>query len=856
VSGGDALVEVKLPAGASATYTLNGAPLPGVFAARPNGRTMGLVTGLRLGENVLKATIPGGSAQLAITNHPAGGPVFAGAQQQPWICAQVTPSPVTVSVPGTALSATATPRAGGLASDALDSQCNATSQYSYYYQPKALEGSASCTFTITGASPCFVPFPSLNDPASRPADDAIANFTNDRGQTAKSIIRVERGTIDRGIYQLATMFDPAVASAPWLPQPGWNQKLLWTNGGGTGASRFQTAPGSSVFIDDALRRGYMVVASQYTEHGTQSDITLGAELMTMLKERIAETYGPIRFTMGWGCSGGAQIQTATASAYPGLFDGIQVTCSFPDSSSTEIEVMDCSLLMRNFYNSPAGAALSTEKRTAINGNLPGFCNTYLFFDLTVGDPTRAGNCGNGFPAALTYDKLLRPDGVRCSEFDHNAPQVGTFTDADGVVKGNRPIDNEGVQYGLAALEQGAITPEEFVALNEGIGGYDNEWQFTPGKRTRATDPAALATWYRGGLVSDGRQLAKTPIIDLRGQNNLTGDVHENWRAWQTRARLDANYGSHANQVIWANTAAGGSAPSGAIVTRSFATMDQWLTNLEADTSAAPREQKVLSAKPAGAVDQCFATNGATEPLVDVGFESAACPVKYAGSPRIVAGEPITRAIFKCQTKPIDFSAYGGVTFDAAQQARLRAVFPTGVCDWTKPGVGQVPGVPWMTFADGPGGKPLPPAPTSVRVSTDESGTVGGTVPATLALTLGAPASFGAFAPGVAATYDATTTATVISTAGDATLSVADRDTVANGRLVNGSFALTEPLQAKTAAGVFAALGDSPVSVATYAGPVSNGSTAVAFRQHIAADQSLRTGTYSKTLTFTLSTTTP
>ena len=54
--------------------------------------------------------------------------------------------------------------------------------------------------------------------------------------------------------------------------------------------------------------------------------------------------------------------------------------------------------------------------------------------------------------------------------------------------------------------------------------------------------------------------------------------------------------------------------------------------------------------------------------------------------------------------------------------------------------------------------------------------VGGTVPATLSLTLGTPAAFGAFTPGVQRDYDATSTANVISTAGDATLSVSDPST--------------------------------------------------------------------------------
>ena len=122
-------------------------------------------------------------------------------------------------------------------------------------------------------------------------------------------------------------------------------------------------------------------------------------------------------------------------------------------------------------------------------------------------------------------------------------------------------------------------------------------------------------------------------------------------------------------------------------------------------------------------------------------------------------------------------------------------------------------------------------------------TVGGNVPATLALTMGAPAQFGAFTPGIAKDYTASTTATVISTAGDATLSVADPSTTAPGRLVNGTFALATPLQG---------LG----MIKTWSAPTSNESVPVTFKQSIAANEPLRTGTYSKTLTFTLSTTTP
>jgi hypothetical protein len=45
-------------------------------------------------------------------------------------------------------------------------------------------------------------------------------------------------------------------------------------------------------------------------------------------------------------------------------------------------------------------------------------------------------------------------------------------------------------------------------------------------------------------------------------------------------------------------------------------------------------------------------------------------------------------------------------------------------------------------------------------------------------------------------------------------------------------------------------------VKTYSAPVSNDGFTIDFKQSIAANEPLRTGTYATTLTFTLSTTTP
>jgi hypothetical protein len=64
---------------------------------------------------------------------------------------------------------------------------------------------------------------------------------------------------------------------------------------------------------------------------------------------------------------------------------------------------------------------------------------------------------------------------------------------------------------------------------------------------------------------------------------------------------------------------------------------------------------------------------------------------------MVAGGPTTNDVLKCQLKPLDWREYG-LPFTEEQKARLRAIFPTGVCDWSKPGVsqGKLQGV-WLSY---------------------------------------------------------------------------------------------------------------------------------------------------------------
>jgi hypothetical protein len=174
-------------------------------------------------------------------------------------------------------------------------------------------------------------------------------------------------------------------------------------------------------------------------------------------------------------------------------------------------------------------------------------------------------------------------------------------------------------------------------------------------------------------------------------------------------------------------------------------------------------------------------------------------------------------------------------FDASNLAKLDTFFQ----QWL-----YTPAKPTMT-------------PTTFFQRTDVPGEVTGSVPGTLALSIGPPVNFGAFTPGVGRDYLGTTTANVVSTAGDAVLSVTDPSTNAPGRLVNGAFALPQALQARlTPSGTFGAVSNTPLTLQSYAAPVSNDALSLEFKQPIAATDPLRTGTYAKTVVFTLSTTTP
>jgi hypothetical protein len=137
-------------------------------------------------------------------------------------------------------------------------------------------------------------------------------------------------------------------------------------------------------------------------------------------------------------------------------------------------------------------------------------------------------------------------------------------------------------------------------------------------------------------------------------------------------------------------------------------MDAWLMGVKADDSGASLEQKIRTARPADLVDYCVLSTDPTRSIkvTDTAQCDADPLLRPSASPREAAGGPRAGNILKCQRKPLAAADYAPVVFDEALWVRLEAVFPTGVCDWTRPGVGQQAAVSPLTFAAGPGGQQL------------------------------------------------------------------------------------------------------------------------------------------------------
>jgi len=685
VSGGDALVKVSGAHGAPAV-TVDGRDVSGAFKSDSKGGWIGLVDGLKDGDNRLVAKADGNEAALTLKNHPLNGTLFAGPQQTPFLCENEN---------------------HGLAS-AKDATCAAPTTVKYYYRNKGGE---------------WKPFDAKA--TARPAD--VATTKTSEGKEAPLIVRQEKGVINRSAYVINILHDPTAGPLPApsasSPASGWNGKLIYSFGPGGPAANYHMGRGlgmmtgtdNKFYIEDLgagyrdlfITRGYAIAAASLSVMGTNGDDVKSAETAAKVKEHFIKEFGPPLFTIGHGASGGSMLQQVVGNAYPGLVDGIMPARLFADGVTFLQPLYDCELLQSVFKT----GSWTREQMNAVSGKYWGYCVS----NGTRYPVAQVGNCDATVKDMIANEASWK--NVRCTYQDNLVNVYGTDPKT-GFAR--NPFDNVGVQYGLKALNDGKITFDQFIDINTRIGGLDNNGKIMP--QRMVGDPEAIKRAYETGRINEGTGgAASIPYIDIRtyndgdplGRGDPNVDVHDRYHSFVVRARLLKYNGTAANHVMLTAATYGTpqldsrteGSPLTTVSAEAFTQMDKWLTAIAADKSAKTKAQKVADNKPADLVDACYPTKagpliGAIEKVTDMERCNALFP--YSGDARLAAGAPATDDVLKCTLKPIDAKDYK-VAPAGDQLARLQKAFPDGVCDYGKPGVGQTTKVvTWAVFNKGDG----------------------------------------------------------------------------------------------------------------------------------------------------------
>src|SRR5262249_12752652 len=347
-----------------------------------------------------------------------------------------------------------------------------------------------------------------------------------------------------------------------------------------------------------------------------------------------------------------------ADAFPGLFDGILINATFPDALSIALAGEDAHLLTH--YFATPGSALSDEEKVAISGyhGMRALIDAANQSQRTDPVPGRVDVAGynsamwnDAVAGSLRYDPAGNPHGARPTVFDA-ARNIYGVDDKTGFAR--RPFDNVGVQYGLAALNAGAITPAQFLDLNERIGGYDDNANYVPARS--AGDPGAIKRAYQSGVTLGGAGgLSRIPVFDDGAYNEERG-YHYQWFHFAIRERLLKQSGNADNHVLWRGPVQ---------ADRAWDVFIKWVAAAKADTSSASAHDKAVRAKPVEAVDGCWiAKEGSSpefvaEPQKFSSERDSKCNTAYPsyGFVRHVAGGPLDASVLKCQLKPIDPKDY-------------------------------------------------------------------------------------------------------------------------------------------------------------------------------------------------------
>ena len=246
--------------------------------------------------------------------------------------------------------------------------------------------------------------------------------------------------------------------------------------------------------------------------------------------------------------GSACTSLQVADLLPGIFDGVHVSCTYPDALSIALAGLDARLLANYFLNGNPGGFTEAQMVT-----VSGHANARAWYDLAlqaartdpipgrqepipaspIGGPYRAAVFHPDVPEALRYHPKDNPAGARPTVFDW-ARNVYGVAPTTGFAR--RPFDNVGVQYGLAALNAGVIDADQFLDLNERIGGYDQDANYTVARSVG--DVVAIERAHRSGAsLSGGGGLAAIPVFDWSNIYDEENFYHYQWFHFAVRERM-------------------------------------------------------------------------------------------------------------------------------------------------------------------------------------------------------------------------------------------------------------------------------------------------------------------------------
>ncbi|MGW0806300.1 DUF6351 family protein [Nonomuraea sp. NPDC002799] len=677
VTGGDARVRVRHRPGARVTITRNGQDVTGDFTRTPDGLT-GLVTGLAVGDNTVTAAAGPYKRTLKLRNHPIQGPVFSGAHQYPFLCKT---------------------ERSGLGPPAVDNQDGQGMRVSGGWSRDCFAPTVSDRL-YRSTDGTYKPMPD-----GRPADMATTTLLD--GRTVDFVVRRERGVINRFLYSIAML------------ENGWNGRAIYRFDGGVAIGHDQGTLGGGALDPYGLGKGYAILHSSGTRTSTHYNLILGGETALMLKERFIEQHGLPLYTVGVGGSGGAIQQYVYGQNHgTAIIDAAIPQYSYPDMVTQTIHVGDCELLERYMDHDPRWARW--EDRTALIG---------MNASDTVANPYTgvpgSDECVNGWrgltPLAMNPRwtsnndpewQRMDPPGVKDTVHWTHWDDLKKVYGVDAAGYARSPWDNVGVQYGLKALTDGVITPAEFLDVNARAGSWKESadmvqegcpfvppacpadfdpWSARnmslgdPAPR-RTGDPIAIAGVRRSGLVFGGD--IDLPVIDWRHYLEERLDMHNAHQSFAVRKRMLDHDGRAGNQVIWFTDARPGG-PASDQTPEALRVIDAWMDNIRKHPA-----RGVVGNKPPDAVDRCFATDGtqlAAGPRVWDGIldrrAPGACTQRFPlySTTRVVAGGPLEGGVYKCRLQPVERAVakglYGSWQPSEEERARLKQIFPTGVCDY-------------------------------------------------------------------------------------------------------------------------------------------------------------------------------